>query len=865
MKKVLSLVVAIVIGMSALMANPVDVNTAKSLGQKYVLAKFGMTRNADLNLYYTVTSDNGVPCAYVFNLGNEGFVIVAATDNVRPILGYSKTSAFDASDPHNGAMYMLETYKNSISYAIEKNIVATPDIEGMWESLRNTGKMNNKRAAVVGPLVQTKWNQNSPYNLYAPALPANANPSHISQAPGGRCYAGCVATAMSQLMKYWNHPEHGQGSHTYHCYGYGPTYYDYGTLTANFGATTYQWDLMPRSLSGATQEQIEAVATLMYHCGVAVDMTYDWDGSGSYSDLVPGAMASYFDYNYCQKKARNSYSLANWISMLKAEFDLGRPVYYSGQSDSGGHAFVADGYDEEDFISFNFGWSGSSDHFYQVDAIEYHNSAAAIFNFVPTYVYSNTIQAPSNVTATKTNDMAQEATITWVNPTKTMNNQNLTSIDQIVVARDGKIIYTVDNATPGASMSFVDSNVPCYSTFVYKVYAVKEGVNGVCGVASESFGPTCQWKIVATSQNMAGWKSGYLVSYDGAGREIDRFTMTSSNPVTYNMDLTLGKVSFAWKAGSENVTLSFKIKDSTGAIVYEYSGNSDEIPEGVLYTGNNGCGNAAPTTVPTNMLAVQDGDNVVLTWEGTAKSNLGFNIYRDGLLFELAHSNEFVDEAPAIGGHCYQVCVLGDGGESELSNEACANAGEGCEAGRDLWYRYNPSNGKPIITWEHPENPEGLSSYYIYRKANPEDEYGEQIKIVSSSKKEYKESQAIEYGWYYYRVVAYYHDMECYAAPIKNMYSNEYYVKVYYSPLGVEEVDVQTVEIYPNPAKDVLTVKAENISSVTVYNSVGQRVFAQDLDTNEVTINTNDFESGIYMVRIVANGNEVTRKISVIK
>ena len=860
MKKLLTLAIAVILGIGTMFANPVDVNTAKSLGQMFVQANFEQARSTDLQLYYTVTSDNGQPCAYVFNLGNEGFVIVAASDNVRPILGYSKSHAFDASNPYNGAMYMLETYKNSISYAMETNIKATPDIAGEWASLRNCGKLNNKKGNKVGPLVHTKWNQNSPYNLYAPEVPAGP---HHSQAPGGRCYAGCVATAMGQLMKHWNHPIQGEGSHSYNCVGYGPTYYQYGTQSANFGATTYQWDLMPRTLSGASQEQIQAVALLLYHCGVAVDMTYDWDGSGSYSDIVPGSMASYFDYDYCIKRQRNSYSLANWISMLKAEFDLGRPVYYSGQSDSGGHAFVADGYDENDLISFNFGWSGSDDNFYAVDAIDYHSSAAAIFNFVPTYVYNNTIQAPTNVTATKTNDVAQEATITWTNPTKTMNNVNLTSIDQMVVTRDGKVIYTVDNPTPGANMSYVDSNVPCYSTFEYRVFAVKEGVNGAAGVTTESFGPACEWKIIATTTNMQGWSSGYLVAYDGAGREIDKFTMTSSNPTTYNMNVTIGRVSFAWKAGSSNVALTFKIKDSTGTVVYEYNGNSNDIPAGVLYEGNNGCGNAAPALTTGEVFATRDGDNIILTWDGELKTEYGVNVYRDSILCALSHTNEFIDEAPAIGGHCYQICVLSDGGESELSNIACETAGEGCEAPQNEWYYLQPS-GKPVITWELPENPEGLSGFFVFRKIN--DGPYTRAKILAPNKTEYKETKTMEYGnWYYYRVTAYYQDIDCYSAPARCRYGNEFFVKIYYSPEGVEEVEIQNVEVYPNPAKDNLTVKAENLSSVVIYNAMGQRVFAQELDGNEMTINTSDFESGIYMIRIIADGNEITRRVSVVK
>ena len=849
MRKLLSLVVAVILGMGTLFANPVDVNTAKALGQKYVQAKFEMTRNADLQLYYTVTSDKGEPCAYVFNLGNEGFVIVAASDNVRPILGYSENGPFDASNPYNGAMYMLETYKNSISYAIEKNIKATPDIAAQWRSLENCGRLNSNKRGTVGPLVKTKWNQNSPYNLYAPASSAQG-------APGGRCYAGCVATAMSQVMKYWNHPAQGTGTHSYYCPGF-------GQQSANFGATTYQWDLMPNTLTGASQAQIEAVATLMYHCGVAVNMGFAPDGSGAFSADVPPAMAQYFDYDYCIQKARASYSLATWNSMLKEEFDLGRPVYYSGQSSEGGHAFVCDGYDEEDFMHFNFGWSGSDDDWYAVDAIDYTSQAAAIFNYVPTHVYNNTVQAPSNVTAVKASEMAQQATISWTNPTKTMNNQTITAIDQMVVTRDGKIIYTVDNPAPGASMSFVDENVPCYSTFEYRVYAVLNGVNGAAGVASESFGPTCGWTIVATTTNMTGWKSAYIISYDGAGREIDRFTMTNSTPTTYIMNVTIGKVSFAWKAGSDNVQISFKIKDTDGNIVYEYSGTTNNIQEGLLYETNNGCGNPAPTAVPTNLTAYHDGANIYLTWEGSAKSNYGFNIYRDGVLFGLAHTNQYLDEAPSIGGHCYQVCVLGDGGESAMSNEACGTAGDGCDPARNEWYYYQ-ANGKPTITWYPPEHTDGLSAYFIFRKINDGDY--ERIKILGPDKTEYKETRAFESGnWYYYRVVAFYEDIDCYSSPARSTYGNEYYVKIYGSPEGVDEVDSQAVQVYPNPAKDMLTVKAENLSSVTVYNMMGQKVLSQAVNAEEITINTCDFESGIYMVRVVADGIEITRKISVIK
>lgn len=866
MKKLVSLAVAVLIGIGTISANPVGLNTAKSLGQQFVMANFERNSKEDLSLVYTVTSDRGQACVYVFNVGNSGFVLVAASDNVRPILGYSENGTFDASNPQNGAMYMLETYKNSISYALETNLVATPDIVGEWESLKNCGKLNSRKAKKVGPLVETRWNQDYPYNLYAPQVVGGA-PAY---AGGGRCYAGCVATAMGQLMRYWNHPITGTGSHSYYCIGYEPTNYDYGTQSANFGATTYQWDLMPLTLDGATQEQCEAVSLLLRHCGVAVDMKYDFDGSGSNSERVPPAMSSYFDYGHCVRHERYMYSLAQWINLLKAEFDLGHPVYYSGAQGTNGHAFVCDGYDENDFMHFNFGWGGVDDDYYAVDAIDYSSGAATITNFVPNYVYQNTLQAPTNVSATRTSDVAQEATISWTNPSKNVGNQTISAIDQIVVTRDDVIIYSVDNPTPGAAMSFVDSNVPGYTVYEYAVYAIKDGTRGLTAKTTESFGPKCNWKIVATATNMSGWKSAYLVAYDAAGREVDRFTMTNSNPVTYNMGLVPGKVSFAWITGTTNVNLSFKIKDPSGAIVYEFTGVSNDVPAGVLYEGSFGCDGATPpTAVPPEIFASSENGFVTLTWEGgDAKDLYGYNVYRDGLLCALAHGNTFVDELAELGGHCYQICYLSDGGESPMSNEVCANAGEGCEPGRELWCdTYTNSQGvtRPWVKWSLPENADGLQAFYFYRKEGADGTYS-LLKKLNRNTVAYKEASTLHDGSdYYYMVRAYYKEIDCLAAPIKAIEGNVYCVMYHYDDINAVGESTIGMKLYPNPAKDSFTVEADNLQSVTVYNTIGQMVYRKACEGNSTVIDLADVDDGLYMVKVVTANGESVRKLSIVK
>ena len=131
-----------------------------------------------------------------------------------------------------------------------RNAVIFDDTEQEWQSVATTGHMLSRNGGRgVDYICTTKWNQDSPYNFYAP---------EAGSGPGGRCYAGCVATAMSQVMKRWDYPTQGSGSHSYYCQGY-------GSQSANFGATTYDWEHMPDRLNGASQQEIEAVALLMYH------------------------------------------------------------------------------------------------------------------------------------------------------------------------------------------------------------------------------------------------------------------------------------------------------------------------------------------------------------------------------------------------------------------------------------------------------------------------------------------------------------------------------------------------------------------------------------------------------------------------
>jgi hypothetical protein len=326
--------------------------------------------------------------------------------------------------------------------------------------------------------------------------------------------------------------------------------------------------------------------------------------------------------------------------------------------------------------------------------------------------------------------------------------------------------------------------------------------------------------------------------------------------------MPIGRLSFGWTA-ADTTEVSFSIKDAQNNTLYSYSGSSVELSNGIFFTANNGCGNDAPAGSVDGLVAWSHDGDITVYWNSINQEGYGYNLYRDGKLIALTSDTQYEDVAPEIGGHCYQVAYLGDGGESELSEEECATAGEGCDAGSSLWYSLQ-NNFKPVIYWTAPSNTNGrLTGYYIYRKTDDTDY--QLIKLVGPSKTEYKEMQSLEDNtWYSYRVMAYYQDIDCISAPFRSIYG-DFYVRVLYSTDGLGENLDNSMEIYPNPVRDILTVKAENISDVVVYNTLGQKVFAGSFDTSEVSINLEQFDSGIYLVKVIADGKEMTQKISVIK
>jgi len=339
------------------------------------LNKFNEQTGFDaLSISETFTiNKNGDAVYYVFNFDNYGYIIISAEDNWHPVIAYSFEGQYQQDNqPENFASWM-DTRAGNINYIRENKIEATNDIKADWDELININtsdpiaKYGGKN---VEPLLTSTWNQDSPYNHYCPLHP---------DGPGGRVYVGCVATAMTQIMYYWRYPNQGEGEHTYWCAGF-------GYQTANFGEATYDWDAM---VDNSDQEVNLEMAEVGFHAGVAVNMQYDWDGSGAYSDDVPYAMRTYFGYtNSIQYLQKSGYQWSAWNDMIQEELDENCPVYYSGRNTSdGGHAFVLDGSQSgDDTYHFNFGWSGSRNGWFDITSstgYEWYIQQAMVRNFFP--------------------------------------------------------------------------------------------------------------------------------------------------------------------------------------------------------------------------------------------------------------------------------------------------------------------------------------------------------------------------------------------------------------------------------------------------------------------------------------------------
>lgn len=327
--KRLTFILLLILSFGSLFAKERTSEEKLAIAKSYLI-KYGTgSRAKSLNKIQKLKNLDGLT---VLGYQQGGFVIVSNDDTNAPVVGYSEQKVnLDAPG--------LLWYLNAANQALISRTVSAASASESKESIE--------------PLLKTLWGQSAPYNNLCPTERENANVIYPT---------GCVATAMAQVMYYHQYPEKGIGNITY-------SFQD-RILSADFNNTYYQWNLMiPTYKKGQySDESALAVATLMYQCGVSIKMQYNVGGSGAFSYNAATALRKNFGYHEnLQIHYRDYYTAKEWINKVYNELKAGRPIIYTGvDENNGGHCFVVDGYDQNNFVHVNWGWDGMNDGYYDI-------------------------------------------------------------------------------------------------------------------------------------------------------------------------------------------------------------------------------------------------------------------------------------------------------------------------------------------------------------------------------------------------------------------------------------------------------------------------------------------------------------------
>lgn len=381
MKRYLFLVISFFLSLS-LSADEISPSRALELASEFAAQRIAQARgagssNAKQSIVKAVGRVNGL---YLFSVGDkDGFMVVSNDDCTSPILGYADSGTLNIENMPDNMKAWLQGYADEIAWAKEHGIRNTKAAASYMSPQHHAIKQ------AIAPLIESRWNQSAPYN--------NLCPEYTS---GVKSVTGCVATAMAQVMFYHQWP----AATIADIPGY--TTGSYGIEVGSIPAgTTLDWNnMLPIYNFGYSNSQATAVAQLMSCCGVSVKMNYG-QSSGAYTTDIAGALKNYFGYKETVTfRDRNQYTYGDWINIIYHELSEGRPVLYAGSSSGGGHEFVCDGYEGEDYFHINWGWGGISDSYFKLSALDPDQQGIGGSSSNDGYYYGQTIvigvQEPSD-------------------------------------------------------------------------------------------------------------------------------------------------------------------------------------------------------------------------------------------------------------------------------------------------------------------------------------------------------------------------------------------------------------------------------------------------------------------------------------
>jgi hypothetical protein len=350
------------------------------LAQNILIAKAPLHQKSDFVnanvLSVQLVERNGEGKYFIVNFQPEAYVLISATHHYHPVIAFSFKGNFQYPITAPAVEFWLQQLESKIDYA--KQLKTThPIIQREWELYESMDVISSMQTneKVLLPMLTTQWNQGMYYNEFCPPDPAG---------PDKKTYAGCVATAIGQVMNYFRYPLSGEGTYT-------SSYTTYGTHTVDYDNARYSWNEMPMRLTRSNHP----VAQLLYHIGVSVDMNYGPNGSGMWNHKAAHTMKTFFGYTDSTQYNFRDTTNVDWNGMLIDHLDRGIVLYYAGWADSqyvSGHAFVCDGYQDSTFFHFNWGWGGAYDGYFHIDNLivggaNFTTMHEAVINATPKHNY----------------------------------------------------------------------------------------------------------------------------------------------------------------------------------------------------------------------------------------------------------------------------------------------------------------------------------------------------------------------------------------------------------------------------------------------------------------------------------------------
>ena len=906
---------------------------------------------------------------YAFNIGdNDGFVIVSGDDSLTELVGYSDSGSFDSDNIPDNMHSWLQTYSDYVA-SVQNG-----------ESKAKRQQLGKVTTVVVRPFVTTEWNQGEPYNRLTPILQGNTH-----------CATGCVATAMAQVMKYYEWPERGTGSNKYQ-------HSVFGTLSMDFSQSVYDWDNMLDIYSSYfdgsnnlvpeyNDEQAGAVAKLMYDCGISVNMNY-WESSGASTSRITYAFENYFNYD-SETFYRDNMTSEKFMTTLLAELDERRPALICGTGLGGAHAFVADGYDSNNFVHINWGWGGISDGYFNINYLDPDNlgtgGGSGAFKWTQTFTtaYPNRTGLTPEREQLRLDYMSQDdyAYGVFINNTDFSKNDRQTVSLSNVHNPNGETYsgeISIAAFNENGAMTIIGTRSQFISGFPSGTYypgetfnilsdfsSLEDGEYEICGISKEDapgydfdwvkFNSSLSIKIFVGNGRVTVFPTEYSLSLTKAIEKPERIYMNTTTVFTASFlngssAVVDGTIDYAIKRLSDNYTV---YSTSVPAIIYDYNDYSDavEIPiQSDVFSYDEeysfiitGFTLKSGETIPVESefgqctFTIEEGTpQRRLTFYDNGPGNAGISLNTD--VFEKSESqdvnfNNIVNyESEAWQGYISTEILDSEGEAVILPYASTVILLEGLSYGSTTVKDFSPDMGElpdglytiiPVsqelnnsewVRFDHPSKIDieikgdyayvrhyeysisqesaitaageltsgGTGVFNVEMRNNSEEEavgdLSYEIRKQADGSLAYEGTVRVGFPAYTTSTVSIEQPLTedifsegAYTIAITGYLSathSEFGFSTSITPSafhigssGMEGIETGNVAVYPNPAKDFITVDCgEGISSVTIFSASGQLVKSIGGADAEGSIHMGDLPAGYYIVAVGTESGATVRK-----